>query len=58
MQSLLAWAQSKEPIQKIGIPLPQILAKNESKIFILPSGSPNVLPISITENIDLDFTMS
>lgn len=56
LQSLLAWAQSKEPIQKIGIPLPQILAKNESKIFILPSGSPNVSLISITENID--FTMS
>lgn len=56
MQYLLAWAQSKEPIQKIGIPLPQILAKNESKIFILRSGSPNVSLIGNTENID--FTMS
>lgn len=36
--ALLAWAQNIEPIQKIGVPLPKILEKVNTPIFILPNG--------------------
>lgn len=50
--ALLSWAYDKNPIQKIGIPLPQILPKNNSYIFILPSNSPYVSLIGNTSMID------
>ena len=50
--ALLSWAYDKKPIQKIGIPFPKILPKNNSDIFILPSGSPNISLIGSVDNID------
>lgn len=50
--ALLSWAYHKKPIQKIGIPLPKILPKNTSDIFILPSESPNISLIGNVGIID------
>lgn len=48
--ALLAWAQNINPIQKIGVPFPKILEKDNNPIFILPNGKNE---IDIIGNIGL-----
>ena len=52
LKFLLAWAYTKDPIQKLGVPLPKILNKNNSKIYILLKGKPYISLIGEIGSID------
>ena len=52
LKFLLAWAYTKDPIQKLGVPLPKILNKNNSKIHISLKGKPYISLIGDIGSID------